>query len=446
MALAQNSNGMWTDTPATGAGGQRLNDNFIELGIRAPKRNFAATVDPTVTDDSTSEYAVGSIWHNNATGQIWFCFDASVGAALWQTPNFLNGNKVTVENGSGQVDFLTSTGLTLQALGNPTGASFITLNNSTFSPATFYIKCLLGTDDVFHIDGSGSVEIGKDSAANLTVHGVVSGASGTFTGVVSANTPSSSNHLTTKAYVDGLVQGLKIKPTATVATTAALPANTYSSGILTATANGALTVDGHVVVNGESILVKDEATAANNGLYTQTQLGTGSVPYKLTRDTSMDVASEMSAALIPVGPIGTFNANSFWLSNPTSPVTLGTTAIPFVQYGRLERLVKGCEVYNPIVTGLVGEFVAPYDCKIVKARIISLDATVGSIQFEVKARSLANYATGGTSLGTVDLTSATTVESSLSWTNVNEGDYLAMFVNSVTNLLTARLELTLLRI
>ena len=60
------------------------------------------------------------------------------------------------------------------------------------------------------------------------------------------------------------------------ATTAALPANTNAAGTLTPTSWGAIpTVDGCTLAVGDRLLVKNEGTAANNGVFTVTQLGTG---------------------------------------------------------------------------------------------------------------------------------------------------------------------------
>jgi hypothetical protein len=60
-----------------------------------------------------------------------------------------------------------------------------------------------------------------------------------------------------------------------VATTASLPTNTYAAGVLSASAFGGLVVDGVVVANGDRVLVKNEVTQANNGIYTVTATGTG---------------------------------------------------------------------------------------------------------------------------------------------------------------------------
>jgi hypothetical protein len=178
--------------------------------------------------------------------------------------------------------------------------------------------------------------------------------------------PASGTDPATKNYVDVAVQGLDQKPTATVATTAALPANTYANGTsgvgatLTANANAALTVDGYAVAAGDRILVKNEAGAANNGLYVTTQPGTGATPYILTRDVEMDTAAEFAGAFIPVEDAGTANANSLWLCTNTADPVVGTTAITFVQLNKGTDLAAGTGISITgntvaIATGYVGQ-------------------------------------------------------------------------------------------
>lgn len=150
----------------------------------------------------------------------------------------------------------------------------------------------------------------------------------------------------TKYYVDNTLQGLQTKPTATVATTAPLPTNTYSNGAsgvgatLTATITGILTVDSRALVLNDIVLVRNEATQANNGLYTVTTAGTAFVAYVLTRHIDMNTPLEFPGAFIPI-EFGTLNGNTLWLCNPSGTVTVGTTAITFTQLNGATSLVAG---------------------------------------------------------------------------------------------------------
>lgn len=123
---------------------------------------------------------------------------------------------------------------------------------------------------------------------------------------------------------------LQVKPPVQEATAAALPSNTYASGALTATANGALTVDGVAVSAGDRVLVKNEAAPANNGIYTVTAAGAGGAKYVLTRTPDMAVAGEVPGALT-FAEQGTVNVGSGFIVAGKGPYTIGTTAITWTQ-------------------------------------------------------------------------------------------------------------------
>lgn len=141
--------------------------------------------------------------------------------------------------------------------------------------------------------------------------------------------------------VQRLIDGLDSRGEVYYAATGALPANTYANGTLgvgatlTATANGALTVDGAVTALNDPILVPSEATAANNGRYILTQVGDGSHPYILTRSTDFDEAAEVLTGCLfvvkaPAGRTpGAANDNKIFTSVVATPTTIGTTAINF---------------------------------------------------------------------------------------------------------------------
>lgn len=59
--------------------------------------NLAATTSPAATDDTTDDYAVGSLWLNTTTGGLWICKAATEGAAVWMpVANDLLGFKIGV--------------------------------------------------------------------------------------------------------------------------------------------------------------------------------------------------------------------------------------------------------------------------------------------------------------------------------------------------------------
>lgn len=146
--------------------------------------------------------------------------------------------------------------------------------------------------------------------------------------------PTSAQDAATKAYVDTGALGLDIHTAAHLATAAALPTNTYSGGgkTLTATGNAALTVDGVAVTNGDRILVKNEVTAKNNGIYVVTQAGSGGTPYILTRAADFDSTSEVDKLTFVFVEAGTANGATGWTSPFSTTVVLDTDAINWTQF------------------------------------------------------------------------------------------------------------------
>jgi hypothetical protein len=210
---------------------------------------------------------------------------------------------------------------------------------------------------------------------------------GTMTGnIVLVGDPISGLHPATKQYVDGLVQGLSDKYSVVAATTAALPANTYNNGTsgvgatLTGTANAALVAqDGVSLTVGQLLLVKNEATAANNGIYTLTQVGDGTHPYILTRHVDSDQTGEIAGSFTFVES-GTVNAGSGWVVAQVGPTTIGTTSITYTQFSGAGEITAG--------TGLT---------------------KTGNQIALVTPVSIANGGTGSATQNFVDLTTAQTV-------------------------------------
>ena len=169
----------------------------------------------------------------------------------------------------------------------------------------------------------------------------VNKAGDTMTGnlILNAN-PTAALGAATKDYVDTLINGIDWKASVQVATVAALPAYgvTGSGQILTGSVNGAIptaTTDGRAALFNERILVKNEAgaLAPNNGIYIVSQVGSGTLPFILTRTQDANTGAELAEATLSVN-FGNTLANTQWHCNPASlPVTIGGTDIFFAQIG-----------------------------------------------------------------------------------------------------------------
>jgi hypothetical protein len=173
-------------------------------------------------------------------------------------------------------------------------------------------------------------------------------AAGTFTtmNATSGNitsAPTTTNSIVNKAYADAVATGLTFHANCNLATTTALPTCTYNNGTsgvgatLTATANGLLTVDSVSAVLGYRILVKDQASQVQNGIYTVSQVGSGSLPFILTRATDYNTPGttylNVDAGDFTLILAGTVNAGTSWVQTVLPPITIGSTGLNFAQFG-----------------------------------------------------------------------------------------------------------------
>lgn len=133
---------------------------------------------------------------------------------------------------------------------------------------------------------------------------------------VNAADPSSATDLATKQYVDNQILGLRWKSPVRVATT--------TNGTLsTAYANGQ-TIDGQTLSTGDRILIKDQTTQTENGIY----VVTAGTP---TRATDADSTAELHGAAVYVTS-GTTNADKAYTQTTDNP-TIGTNNIVWAQFG-----------------------------------------------------------------------------------------------------------------
>jgi len=195
----------------------------------------------------------------------------------------------------------------------------ITINGSTLSTTAG------NTDIVFSPHGTGTVTVpsGYEDRAGFTT-----------------------NSLANKAYVDQVAQGLDAKPSARAATTANI-SGTYSNGTagvgatITAGSNGAITLDGVSPIVGDRILVKDQTTAAQNGIYTVTTQGDGSTAFVLTRATPEDQPAELSGGSFIFVEEGTANGDNGYVFTHTGAPTFGTTALDVTQFSGAGQITAG---------------------------------------------------------------------------------------------------------
>lgn len=125
--------------------------------------------------------------------------------------------------------------------------------------------------------------------------------------------PVNAQDAATKSYVDSTAQGLDTKASCVVASTANI-----------ATLSGLLTIDGVTVASGDRVLVKNQTTQANNGIYVASATA-------WARSSDMNLWAEFPAAYTFIEQ-GTTQADTGWVCTSNQGGTLGTTAVTWAQF------------------------------------------------------------------------------------------------------------------
>ena len=321
----------------------------------------------TVTDNEVTIAATG-LTNSNLSGS------AGISNANLANPSTTIGSS-TLTLGSSTTDIAGLTSLVVDS---------ITINGSTMSTTAS------NTDITFSPHGTGTVKVpsGYEDRAGFTT-----------------------DSLANKAYVDQVAQGLDTKPSCKVATTANLSA-TYSNGtagvgatLTNSSTQAALSIDGVTMVAADRVLVKDQSTAAQNGIYVVTNIGSGSSNWILTRATPEDQPSELTGGSFVFVEQGTANGDNGYVFTHNGSPTFGTTALDVAQFSGAGQINAGAALSktgNQIDVEVDGSSIeVNSDALRVKALGITNAMLAGSID----GAKIENFRFGGedSSTGTVEI-------------------------------------------
>ena len=319
--------------------------NALTIGTGLSGASYNGSTAVTIAIDSTVATLTGTQTLTNKTiSGASNTLSSIANASLTNSSVTYNGVAVAL-GASGTITASTTNALTIG-----TGLSGTSFNGGSAVTVAIdsTVATLTGTQTLTNKTISGSSNtlsnIANASLTNssLTVGttaislGATSLTLGGLTSVAVTQDPTSALQLATKQYVDAVAQSLNVHASCNAATTGTLASitggtvtyNNGSSGVgATLTLSVALTtLDGYTILNGNRLLIKNEVTSANNGIYTWATGGT-----VLTRATDFDTNIEIASGDFTFVTSGTLYANTGWVQ--TLPITtVGTSPISWTQF------------------------------------------------------------------------------------------------------------------
>lgn len=260
------------------------------------------------------------------------------------------GTLATVNSNVGSFGSATQAGtFTVNGKGLITAASNVTITPAVGSITGFGtgIATFLGTPSSVNLASAITDETGSGAlvfGTSPTLSGALLGSSSTATTQTAGDV---STLLATDQFVANAVLGQDLKEAAKYATTGALPAIVYSNGssgvgaTLTGVSVGSISIDSNSPGIGDRILVKNQVSTFQNGIYTVTQTGSGIAVFILTRSTDFNQGSQIDTGDSVFVNSGTVNGTTTWAYNGIDNPTMGTTAITFAQTAGQGSFIAG---------------------------------------------------------------------------------------------------------
>jgi hypothetical protein len=258
-------------------------------------------------------------------------------AALEDGSGALAGDTGTADFASGSVTVAGGTGIT--TTGDNSNTLTIDLDDTAVTANSYGAAATIPS---FTVDAQGRLTAAADISISITHDQVSDFDAGVQTNrldqlaqptadvafnsqkITGLADPVNAQDAATKAYVDATANGLDVKASVRVATTANI------------TLSGTQTIDGISLIAGDRVLVKDQTTGTENGIY---DVAAGA--WSRSEDADNTPGSEVTSGMFTFVEEGSSNADAGYVLQTANPITLGTTSLSFVQFSGAGQVIAG---------------------------------------------------------------------------------------------------------
>ena len=262
-------------------------------------------IDTTVSDSGTTTTI--TIAGEDATA-------SNKGIASFSSDNFaVSSGAVTIKDGGVANAELVNSAVTVGSTSISLGGSATTISGIQQLNVD---NLRLDGNELSSTNTDGNVSINPNGAGTVDVNS---------SKIVNVTDPTSAQDAATKAYVDSVKQALDIKDSVRVATTANI---TISSAL-----NDGDTLDGVTLADGDRVLVKDQSTASENGIYV--------VASSPARSTDANTSAKVTSGLFVFVEEGTTNGDNGFVLTTNDAITLDTTNLTFTQFSGAGQITAG---------------------------------------------------------------------------------------------------------